>query len=98
MNKRVIAILAAITLTATMLAGCGKSVSIEETGAKCVPGVSNLCYFCIEETQTLVYFSKWSDRSDEYEWFYPGGCQKGVATIPLPNASIPNGDSTESDK
>lgn len=96
--KRSHSILAIAALTLATLTACGKSVSIEETGAKCVPGVSNLCYFCIEETQTLVYFSKWSDRSDEYEWFYPGGCQKGVATIPLPNASIPNGDSTEGEK
>lgn len=99
MKRISIAAVAALTLFG--LTACGKSVDVEQTGAQNVPGVNNLFRFC--DGPTLIYFSKWSGQSDEYEWFYPGGCmldeqnKRWIFNDTPPQYSLPNGDSTETD-
>jgi len=103
MKKRIAAVFAGLALTGVVLAGCTRSVDVEQTGAVSVPGISNLWRLC--DKATLIYISKWSGANDEYEWFYPGGCyfdgQKWVyddRIIPAPAGAVkpvPNGDSTD---
>lgn len=73
------------------LSACGKNVDVQTTGAQLVPGTSSLYFFCHEDTR--IYISKWSTLSDEFEWFYPGGCQDGKPV--QASFAPPNGDSTE---
>lgn len=70
------AAIAAGALALVGLAGCAKTIDIQETNATAVPGTSNLYRFC--DGPTLIYFSKVVGSDDEYEFIVYGGCQKGV--------------------
>lgn len=96
MKKKIMAAVAAAALMVT-LAGCGKQVDASAVGAEQVGGVTNLSRFC--DGPVLIYYSDWDSESDQYEWFWPGGCvhdgQRWVfGNQPPPPGPVPNGDST----
>lgn len=99
MNMRLLRRLAPAAALAVMLAGCGREVDIGATGAVAVPGAVGLHRFC--DGPVLIYFTKIAGQADEYDWYWPGGCEWSAASgawvfgnkppVGLP----PNGDSTE---
>lgn len=72
-RKKTLVVMAA-ALLALGLAGCGKSIDINSTGAQPVPGARALYRFC--DGTTLIYFSHWDSSPDEYEAMWPGWCLK----------------------
>ncbi|WP_018687017.1 hypothetical protein [Actinokineospora enzanensis] len=96
--KKKLAIAALIAASALGLAACVKQVDARATNAQPVGGVGNLSRFC--DGPVLIYYSDWDASDDQYEWFWPGGCEytegrwRFVNTVPT-GAPIPNGDSTD---
>ncbi len=73
MRKFIIAgVLGTVALLST---ACGRSIDVEQVGAKAVPGARGLYYFC--HGPTLIYVSHWDSSPDEYEAMWPGWCNKG---------------------
>lgn len=101
MKKRALAAAgAAVGLLA--LVGCGRNIDINQTGAQPVPGANGLYRMC--DGPTLVYFSHWDSREDDYEATWPGWCVKAPdgkwsydpAMLPATRATA-NGNSDEGD-
>lgn len=90
----------AIALGIFALAGCAREVDLAAVGADQVPGVNALYRFC--DGPVLIYVSKITGESDQFDWFWPGGCVWDVganqwvfSNQPPPPGTVPNGDSTE---
>lgn len=71
MRNRILALCAALALLLA-LSACGRSVDVDATGAKPVPGARALHYFC--HGPTLIYVTIWESTDDEYEAMWPGWC------------------------
>lgn len=76
--------LAGLTLTA-----CSDTVDIEAVGAQRVPGTHNLWRFC--DGTSLIYFTNWDDRTDEFQFLIPEGCRDGQPTLPTNGGHIEQG-------
>ena len=99
MDTRLARRLVPLAAAALVVSACGREVDIAATGAVSVPGAVGLHRFC--DGPVLIYFTKISGQADEYDWYWPGGCEWNAAAgvwvfgNKPPVGLIPNGDSTE---
>lgn len=99
MKKRILGAVGVIAVMPLLMASsCSREVDISATGASSVPGASGLHRFC--DGPVLIYFTKISGANDEYDWYWPGGCEFNpkvgawVFANKPPTGAVPNGDST----